>query len=736
MKNQFKSGAKFMKKTTKLQLGKILLFVVILISISCKQSTSSTENHQPFDRISDAKFFTIQGLTDPNPSQAYLIVDLRSGFSNRMRALGAAYSAAITTKRQLAVIWSKSFDCVGLFSDFFSNPIVELTEKNIGFDPELLLDPAFKNSDLKRYYANDKSYMELGNLAQESKRLALVVTPWSFLLKDKNFSEFLQEFKKALIFLKPIPEIQDRINAFITDNNLSNKKIIGVHHRSFGADTDDDHLPLASSPIMEHYSVIDEELKNSPESVFFLATDSLSTREKLLKKYNEYKQTVFTYPLKKISRNTIKSQREAIVEWFLLAQCSYLIGTNQSSFSDIPALLTKEQRKRTVGPPVWNYSDSICFNSHGTPVFCGENFDLANFDALHWSLRKWNPHDYSTRHNIVSKIRYLSSSNFTDLHEEPFDPTIEIIDDKDYILAFRFETEKDTSARQSFIGISILDRNLNIKKIGVKNNKDYIKLDLTVDHKKVKKSEGKEIFFQLEDPRLIKINNKLFLLFTESYGKKWNSLPRNMYISEILISGTDIQASKPIKLNYPFGERQNSTWGFSKDWNLRHWSPFVYNNELYLIYSLDQFVILKCDQSSGDCVFFKTSLVDKYWYRKFGKPIPGSQAILENGKYYQFFFSNAHFEGHDSNERVPYFLLGAYTFNHNPPFDLKKVTQAPIGHDDFYNEGGGRVVVNGAIYNPHDQEFILAIGRHNTKLGLAVINKSELDNTLIHLEKN
>jgi hypothetical protein len=50
----------------------------------------------------------------------------------------------------------------------------------------------------------------------------------------------------------------------------------------------------------------------------------------------------------------VLGQQSALVDWFLLGETNYIIGTHQSSFSDEAAYLTKQLRKDNTGGTAYN----------------------------------------------------------------------------------------------------------------------------------------------------------------------------------------------------------------------------------------------------------------------------------------------------------------------------------------------------------------------------------------------
>lgn len=92
---------------------------------------------------------------------------------------------------------------------------------------------------------------------------------------------------------------------------------------------------------------MDHELKVHPETVFFVATDDVGSRNQFLERFSSEK--IIFSELEKAERKTLKGIKGALYEMLLLSKTHHIIGTTMSSFSDLAAMMTESSRKITIG---------------------------------------------------------------------------------------------------------------------------------------------------------------------------------------------------------------------------------------------------------------------------------------------------------------------------------------------------------------------------------------------------
>lgn len=161
------------------------------------------------------------------------------------------------------------------------------------------------------------------------------------------------------------------------------------------------------------------------------------------------------------------------------------------------------------------------------------------------------------------------------------------------------------------------------------------------------------------DPRLFRLGKALFLMFTTGHSET----PNNMYLVELDEKGAPI--SKAIRVTKEDGRRKvEKNWGF-----------FAFNNELYAIYSISPFVVLRVIFEDGKAVArpFAHHLWDSEGYEnRFGELHGGAPPFLLGDNRYLIAQSNS---GSAAGRTYRGTLLA---FEQEPPFAPKYITNFPI----------------------------------------------------------
>lgn len=115
------------------------------------------------------------------------------------------------------------------------------------------------------------------------------------------------------------------------------------------------------------------------------------------------------------------------------------------------------------------------------------------------------------------------------------------------------------------------------------------------------------------DPRVIKSHNILYLTVSEInniVGK------HRMYliILDLTKLDTTIQPEKILLLDYNFRENIDQ----------KNWMPLLFNNQLYLIYSLSPLIILLCDTHNGKCLPITNRV-----YKNLSPDLRGSSNVIK-----------------------------------------------------------------------------------------------------------
>jgi predicted GH43/DUF377 family glycosyl hydrolase len=179
-----------------------------------------------------------------------------------------------------------------------------------------------------------------------------------------------------------------------------------------------------------------------------------------------------------------------------------------------------------------------------------------------------------------------------------------------------------------------------------------------------------------EDARLICLNDKLYMVYGNNKNEKITRGGFRVFISELLEeNGSFVLGPTETLTDY---EGENS--------NLRekNWSPFVYHNDLLLIYSIHPHVIFRPLFYSEACETFAKSSLLPDW--KWGVLRGGTPAHLVGDEYLTFFHSCTMMaSAHSGGKETLHYFMGAYTFSKEPPFEMRRISPEPIVGKDFYN---------------------------------------------------
>ena len=225
---------------------------------------------------------------------------------------------------------------------------------------------------------------------------------------------------------------------------------------------------------------------------------------------------------------------------------------------------------------------------------------------------------------------------------------------------------------------------------------------------------------QSEDPRIFSYRGRLFLIFNDNMEIEAPTLwqRREMYLVELFYSQGKFSLSSPIKLIYD--GKYNTQW-----WQ-KNWTPFEWQGNLELIYSINPHEILYPNLIDGKCYLDYATQCELDW--KWGTPRGSTPALLVDGEYLSFFHS-AQWTSSESSfgQDLWHYFAGAYTFSAKPPFNIAKITPSPIIGEGFYTRSflikrvvfpGGFVVSEPYIY--------LAYGKDDHEMWIATLDKAAL----------
>ncbi len=286
--------------------------------------------------------------------------------------------------------------------------------------------------------------------------------------------------------------------------------------------------------------------------------------------------------------------------------------------------------------------------------------------------------------------------------------------DGGYLLTFRYSPDRDNQNWVSYIGLVVLDENLD--PIG----------EPELLNTRIKKSKTPS---QTEDARIFAFRNKFYLAYNDNMDEIYfdHGKRRDMFIAELFFSDGHYQLSPPIKLFYE--ERYDS------DPKQKNWVPFEWNNSLYFSYSLHPHEVLMASLRNGECFsVYKTDPPIQWIY---GTLRGGTPAVLVDGEYLAFFHSASKNKSPASYDwRVWHYFTGAYTFSAKPPFEITKMTPSPILGENFYTPSyrEKRVVFPGGFIDAGPVLY-MAYGKDDCEIWIATLDKEQLKKFLVPVKK-
>ncbi len=234
-----------------------------------------------------------------------------------------------------------------------------------------------------------------------------------------------------------------------------------------------------------------------------------------------------------------------------------------------------------------------------------------------------------------------------------------------------------------------------------------------------------------EDARLITEGDKLYFIYSDCDDPLISRGGFRVFISQVDENEGVFTLKKQEKLIYFEGEDPSV--------REKNWVPFIYQNELYLAYSIVPHIIFKPLFGTNSCETFCKSKSYLHW--DWGEIRGGTPAHLVRGEYLAFFHSSKYLVSDLSyNKSIAHYFMGAYTYEKEPPFRLTSISSKPIVGKNFYK---------GPLYKPywkpircvfpcgyvHDDQYIwVAYGRQDHEMWLAKIEIDGLLNSLIPVD--
>lgn len=182
-----------------------------------------------------------------------------------------------------------------------------------------------------------------------------------------------------------------------------------------------------------------------------------------------------------------------------------------------------------------------------------------------------------------------------------------------------------------------------------------------------------------EDPRLILFQDRLWLFY--------NGRARDAHMKMFLCPlekrlGRWEVAKEPVELTWPESPKGRTE---------KNWMPIVKDGELFLIYDLRPYTLLKANVETGQCERISASQPDFSWH--LGEPRGSTQMIPHSdGGFVGIFHSSKRTTPRRFRPRTKvYYFIGGLKIDAN--LQLTHISRSAYFIPGFYNQGGnGRVV--------------------------------------------
>ena len=287
-------------------------------------------------------------------------IHVRSGLNNKLVPLLSLLRISRKENKIIRCYWGIDAymnKCLFLFTDLFKNiddiEFISIQEYN----------KQFYNSNNKIYNKlgsdrdrNEIIYKKDNNISVFNKIVHLISYNDDNIIGDyvpypritKEPTEFIQELREVIKDLKPIDEIQDKINN--VTKHFNEKNVVGLHIRT----TDGGFIDIPSNDI---FLFIQQLINKNKDIKIYISCDNLSLENEIISKF----PNIIIYFLNpfgnnysdKFNRNSYGTIN-AVCEMFILSKCNRFYGTPGSSFSFMVWLLRNDHLLEFWCDNPWN----------------------------------------------------------------------------------------------------------------------------------------------------------------------------------------------------------------------------------------------------------------------------------------------------------------------------------------------------------------------------------------------
>jgi predicted GH43/DUF377 family glycosyl hydrolase len=234
-----------------------------------------------------------------------------------------------------------------------------------------------------------------------------------------------------------------------------------------------------------------------------------------------------------------------------------------------------------------------------------------------------------------------------------------------------------------------------------------------------------------EDGRLIEVDGRLMMIYSDNEDEKITKGGFRVYVAELGEKEGKFYVKSKNKLTEYEGKNDNL--------REKNWTPFSYNEELHLSYSLNPHLVFKPLNNSS--ISETVALSDRhipFWI--WGELRGGTQTLKIDDQYVTFFHTAIKMATeHSDNKEMLHYFMGAAIFDTAPPFSMTYISKEPIIGAGFFTGqvhkqywGSWRGIFPGGFIC--DREHInIVYGRQNCEIWVVTLDKKGLIDSLVPL---
>ena len=257
-----------------------------------------------------------------------IIVIPTQGFANRMRMLISSIIYAKSLNLPLLVCWIASEECNIELNEIFTNDMFD----TISFEDIQNTNYCY----FGRVHTN-QIFNKIDDVINDTEhKYEYVLLEGGHEFTNKQRLDFLSLKKSTYNELSFINTIDTKLNDFIQNKIVKNKKYIGIHYRDVINKYDEMDIKnndvvnfTKNSPIEKFIEIINK-IKN--DTTFIVISNSNKIYETLVNKFPNKK--FINSPSESYNRNLKDDMINSIVDFLILGQCDLIVGSYFSSFSD------------------------------------------------------------------------------------------------------------------------------------------------------------------------------------------------------------------------------------------------------------------------------------------------------------------------------------------------------------------------------------------------------------------